>query len=249
MEQEIIKLKEYNKNMEQEIIKINENNINMVQEIIKLKEDNIKLLQQNNELKSKIVELKKSFNNYSPEKYALEVSGNLEVNGDILVNGDIICSGEIKSLTIPDKTTINSNNSGIITSTSSALSSDYNNTNIITSTGLTISSDLNISSDYYYPNYNSGILGLSTNGNVIYKGGFSGYNQIQPIKKIISNKLCNKPECRISLESINNNDYYYECSNCQNCFKEDIMDLWLQENNICPMCRKNWSSNYLYINQ
>jgi hypothetical protein len=96
--------------------------------------------------------------------------------------------------------------------------------------------------DFNYPS-------LAPNGNIIFNGGFSGYNNTQSITKIISNKKCLKTECRISLEIIDDNDSYYECCYCQNCFKEDIMSLWLQENKICPMCRKDWNTNILFINK
>jgi hypothetical protein len=64
----------------------------------------------------------------------------------------------------------------------------------------------------------------------------------------ISNKICNKPECRISLEQINENEKFFECLDCNNCFREEIMKLWLTENNFCPMCRKDWNNFNIYIN-
>jgi hypothetical protein len=67
-------------------------------------------------------------------------------------------------------------------------------------------------------------------------------------KFIITNKICNKPECRISLEQINENDKYFECLDCNNCYGEEIMKLWLTENKICPMCRKYWNNFNIYIN-
>jgi hypothetical protein len=76
-------------------------------------------------------------------------------------------------------------------------------------------------------------------------------NNIIPInieKYKILNKKCNKPECRISLEVINENSKYFECLDCNNCFAEEIMKLWLTENKICPMCRKNWTNFNIYIN-
>jgi hypothetical protein len=96
---------------------------------------------------------------------------------------------------------------------------------------------------------NFNYISLAPNGNILCSSGFSEDSNPEPIKNIISNKKCLKNECRISLEIIDDNDAYYECIDCQNCFKDEIMNLWLQENKICPMCRKNWSSNILYINK
>jgi hypothetical protein len=153
---------------------------------------------------------------------SLIVNGDLKIYGDLEITGNIIVSGTIKCKNI---TYVEPNTN--------------NNTNITFVEPNTNDNTLN--------SFNS-FTTFTPNSNFI-SGGFSGYNQPQPVKNIISNKKCLKNECRITLENIAENDTYYECADCKNCFKEDIMHLWLQENKICPMCRTNWSTNIIYINK
>ena len=45
--------------------------------------------------------------------------------------------------------------------------------------------------------------------------------------------------CTISQESINTGDEVREL-NCGHYFKKEYIDIWLSENNVCPICRKNF---------
>lgn len=45
--------------------------------------------------------------------------------------------------------------------------------------------------------------------------------------------------CTISQESINIGEEVREL-NCGHYFKKEYIDIWLSENNVCPICRKNF---------
>jgi hypothetical protein len=46
--------------------------------------------------------------------------------------------------------------------------------------------------------------------------------------------------CTISMEKIEENDYYMTCDVCHKNYKSDILKEWLQRNNSCPTCRNQW---------
>ena len=48
--------------------------------------------------------------------------------------------------------------------------------------------------------------------------------------------------CTISQENILKGEEVREL-NCGHYFKKDYIDIWLSENNVCPMCRKNFKLN------
>jgi len=48
--------------------------------------------------------------------------------------------------------------------------------------------------------------------------------------------------CTISQEEIKSGDEVREL-NCGHFFKKEYIDIWLSENNVCPMCRKNFKLN------
>lgn len=55
--------------------------------------------------------------------------------------------------------------------------------------------------------------------------------------------------CPITHKEINEKDKYMSCNNCHKNFMAKELNRWLSENNTCPTCRENWTSNIIYINQ
>ena len=77
------------------------------------------------------------------------------------------------------------------------------------------------------------------------------HDQHNPIQYQDKNKIinCDKNICNISLELIEFENRYMECSQCTNCFKNDALQQWLKIKNECPLCKTKWTSNIIYINK
>ena len=82
----------------------------------------------------------------------------------------------------------------------------------------------------------------------LYEKFFEKYEKDNAIKKWLGN---DDKICIISQESINLNDYYYECVRCKQCAKPIELKLWLSvsRKQECPVCRKSGDSlPQLYVN-
>lgn len=56
--------------------------------------------------------------------------------------------------------------------------------------------------------------------------------------------------CSISLETIDENQLYLKCLECKTSFKQDEIEKWLEQKDLCPNCRAQWpeSNNTIYVN-
>ena len=55
-------------------------------------------------------------------------------------------------------------------------------------------------------------------------------------------------QCCISQENIQPNALYMYCTHCNKNYVSILLKKWLAKNNTCPMCRKIWNNNKVYIN-
>ena len=49
--------------------------------------------------------------------------------------------------------------------------------------------------------------------------------------------------CPITLEEIEENEYYMTCRSCNKHFKLEPLKKWLESANSCPLCRSEWLNN------
>ena len=82
----------------------------------------------------------------------------------------------------------------------------------------------------------------------IYSRNYISNNYVSRTKE--ENKLIEGDKlCPITYQEIKEKDKYMSCDFCHKNFMEKELNIWLAENNTCPTCRKDWTSNVIYINQ
>jgi FtsZ-interacting cell division protein YlmF len=76
----------------------------------------------------------------------------------------------------------------------------------------------------------------------------NNYNASIRHKRIKRKIIDDKNYCGITLSEILHNRSYMNCNNCNNNFRKYSLNVWLNRNNSCPLCRCKWLDFNVYIN-